>query len=127
MTNGDLATSRGLTILSPSDDRHDFPGTFNTVLDQLAAMIPYFGTAAGTTDANGDADITHGLGFTPSAVFAQSTDNGLGLHAALNLAVSGYTSTKFTIRLLGGYGAGGGNFYVGQGSRSFGIKWLAFR
>lgn len=86
-------------------------GTFSAAVSatNLSANMPaasttkankrlHWGTASGTTDASGYATITHGAGFTPTAVVAQP-DEGI------QWAVDSITATTFRLRLLTSAGA----------------------
>lgn len=80
-----------------------------------ATDLPVLGSASGTVGASGFATITHGLGFTPSRVFAQATILS-GTSASDVLGVDTRTSTTFRIRFNGGVAGD-----------PFAIDWQAYR
>jgi hypothetical protein len=97
-----------------------------TAMSNTIAGLFKLNTAIGTTAADGTAVITHGLGFKPSYVFAQSTDDAFGLHSALAIAVTARTTTTFTVTLLASAGDGSGHLLPFFAARQYSIAWLAF-
>lgn len=65
-----------------------------TKLDGLASNLERAGRTTGTTDANGDLTINHGLGVTPTTVMV-----GSGVTAGSHcVAAHTFTNTTFKIR-----------------------------
>lgn len=65
--------ARGVTAILNTDQVRNLPAALNDVADDLATLIPYRGLVTATTDSNGVVTVTHGLGFTPSFVWCQSS------------------------------------------------------
>lgn len=104
-------------------------------LDQLVASInalynvsPHLGSASGTTNGTGYGTITHSLPFTPSRVFVQSTDDSVGTHAAIALAVVNITATTFQVFFgtVTSWGGASPNFQPAL-TKAYSINWQAFQ
>ena len=91
-------TDRGITQVLSTDAANQLFALINQVASDLAAQLPYYGTASGNCDANGYASVTHHLGFKPDAVFAQNRANTPTTGAWMVPMVNQLTNTTFQIR-----------------------------
>lgn len=114
------SANRGVTQQTANDLERNAWSTNNAMADQLADLIPYFGTKSGNTDSGGYVTVTHNLGFTPSHVFVQSRQTGLN-SAAQALGVDTITGVSFRVRFLQpSSGAAANNL-------GYNISWMAVK
>jgi hypothetical protein len=111
------ANARGWGTFAGTDQVRNLPAELNAILDQIAAATPYQGTVTATTDANGVVVVTHGLGFTPSRVFAQSSVGHI------SMLIDTRTSTTFRTK----WGAQSGTTLIAANAVSTTFYWIAFR
>ena len=106
------------TVIDPTAFGNAVVDKLNNIPDEVTT-----GTTTGTTDASGSLTVTHGLGYTPSAVIlAPQLPNG------------GTTATRFVSYSLGTLGAT--TFVVNRcvsqdgtllASTSVTFRWVAFK
>lgn len=117
-----------LTVPADSDEVNDGADAIRVMANQIDRLLPYHGSASGTTDSNGQVVITHGLGFTPSAVFVESSSNS-PTAAFLATSVDSIGATTFRIRFVKLVLQAGSNYYVNPSAvtAAYTCKWMAFR
>lgn len=122
-------TALGVPFPEPTDDVRDAPQQIEDLAEAIDALLPRHGSSSGTTDATGWAVITHGLGFTPSAVFVQGNLTSPIGSALLPIGVDSIGATTFRVRLAPFVLSSGSNYFVKLAtvSASYDFNWVAFK
>lgn len=125
------AAARGWGTLAGTDLVRTLPTQLDAILDQIAAAVPFNGHATGNTDTSGYATITHGLGFTPSRILAQTDADASPVSTAwLAVQVSNIGATTFRVRFLYLVPSGvTGEYHVKPPTTaiSYTVAWVAYR
>lgn len=117
------AAARGISQLAGTDSVRNLPAQLDDMLDDLAILIPYRGITTAAAVTGGFITVTHGLGFTPTAVFVQSRTNQFVCHVVDTL-----TSTTFRTRWAKFQGSSP-SFTLADAATTdtVGFSWAAYR
>lgn len=124
------AAARGVPQIVSTDQVRNLPSQLTAALDAVVRLIGVPGSKSGNTDASGIATFAHGLGFTPSRVFAQSRIGTIVAQAGLVVAVTAFDATNMTIRCWMGDSTGlasGHYALIPAASVPYQIDFMAYR
>lgn len=82
------AAARGISQLAGTDVVRNLPAQLNDMLDDIALLLPYKGTATLTITTGGFATLTHNMGVVPSSLIVQSKTNQFICHLVDTLATN---------------------------------------